>query len=196
MKRCSIVIHSVSGNCFLIGSYLKEALGKRNVDVRFYRVEDPDLHIWANKDETANEYYEDIEALPVVTPEKLLKSDMIIFGCPTRFGNVSAEMKQFIDSTIDMCEDHALEDKFFACFTSCKYSLSEGSRALDSMIFWAQENRLIHIPFGIHRELPNCCQPVQGIAHFEGNESLVRPSAQLGEDIEVFAENLASYIQD
>ena len=65
MKRCSIVVHSVSGNCFIIGSYLKEALEKRNVDVRFYRVEDPDLHIWANKEETANDYYEDIMGLPV-----------------------------------------------------------------------------------------------------------------------------------
>ena len=60
MKRCSIVIHSVSGNCYIIGSYLKEALSKRNVDVRFYRVEDPDLHIWANREETVNDYYEDI----------------------------------------------------------------------------------------------------------------------------------------
>ena len=108
MKRCSIIIHSVSGNCFIIGSYLKEALEKCNVDVRFYRVEDTDLHIWANKQETANDYYEDIMGLPVVTPEKLLKSDMIIFGCPTVFGNISAEMKTFIDSTVDMCEDHAL----------------------------------------------------------------------------------------
>ena len=36
MKRCSIVIHSVSGNCYIIGSYLKEALSKRNVDVRLF----------------------------------------------------------------------------------------------------------------------------------------------------------------
>ena len=134
MKRCSIIIHSVSGNCYIIGSYLKEALEKRNVDVRFYRVEDPDLHIWANQEETANDFYEEIIELPVVTPEKLLKSDMIILGCPTRFGNVSAEMKTFLDSTIPMCEDRALEDKFFACFTSCKYSLCEGSRALPCSI--------------------------------------------------------------
>ncbi len=196
MKRCSIIIHSVSGNCFIIGSYLKEALEKRNVDVRFYRVEDPDLHIWANKEETANDYYEEIISLPVVTPEKLLKSDMIIFGCPTVFGNVSAEMKTFIDSTVAMCEDHALADKFFACFTSCKYSLCEGSRALDAMTFWAQGNGMIHIPFGIHKEMPSCHQPVQGIAHLEGKESLVRPSTQLGEEIEMYAENLASYIQE
>lgn len=196
MKRCSIIIHSVNGNCYIIGSYLKEALEKRNVDVRFYRVEDTDLHIWANREETANDFYEQIMELPVVTPEKLLKSDMVIFGSPTRFGNVSAEMKTFIDSTFAMCEDKALADKFFACFTSCKYSLCEGSRALDSMIYWAQGNGMIHIPFGIHADIPTCHQPVQGLAHLEGTESLVRPSEQLGQEIDLYAENLASYIQD
>lgn len=196
MKRCSIVIHSVNGNCYIIGSYLKEALEKRNVDVRFYRVEDADLHIWANREETANDYYEDIMELPVVTPEKLIKSDMVVFGCPTRFGNVSAEMKAFIDSTIEMCEDHALEDKFFACFTTCRYSLSEGSRCLDSMVFWAQENGMLHIPFAIHTDKPNRNQSVQGLAHLEGEQSHFRPSTELGEEIDMYAENLASYMQE
>lgn len=196
MKRCSIVIHSVSGNCYIIGSCLKEALAKRNVDVRFYRVEDPDLHIWANRDETVNDYYEDIVGLPVVTPEKLLKSDMIIFGCPSVFGNVSAEMKTFMDSTVQMCEDQALSDKFFACFTSSRHSISDGSRALDSMIYWAQQNGMIHIPFATRPGKSACCQPVQGIAHLEGGESIVRPSSLLGEEIELYAGDLASYIQD
>ncbi len=52
MKRCSIIIHSVSGNCFIIGNYLKELMAERNVDARLYRVDDPDLHIWANTQET------------------------------------------------------------------------------------------------------------------------------------------------
>ena len=196
MKRCSIIIHSVNGNCYIIATSLKEALEKRNVDVRLYRVEDDDLHIWANKNETANDFYEQIIEIPVVKPEKLLKSDMIILGCPTRFANVSAEMKTFLDTTLDMCEDHALADKFFACFTSCKFSLCEGSRALDSMTYWAQGNGMIHIPFGIHAELPNCHEPVQGIVHLEGKESLVRPSSQFGDEIELYASNLASYIQE
>ena len=196
MKRCSIVIHSVSGNCYIIGSCLKEALSKRNVDVRFYRVEDPDLHIWANRDETVNDYYEDVVSLPVVTPEKLLKSDMIIFGCPSVFGNVSAEMKTFMDSTVQMCEDQALSDKFFACFTSSRYSIGDGSRALDTMVYWAQQHGMIHIPFATRPGKQSCYQPVQGIAHLEGGESIVRPSSLLGEEIELYAGDLASYIQD
>ncbi|MCF0238026.1 MAG: flavodoxin family protein [Sphaerochaetaceae bacterium] len=196
MKRCSIIIHSISGNCYIIGSYLKEALGKRNVDVRFYRVEDSDLHIAANESESANEYYEEILSLPEVTLEKLQKSDMIILGSPTRFGNVSAEMKVFLDKTFELSERGALEDKFFACFTSCPHSLCEGARALDTMHYWAQNQRLIAIPFGVHMEMPNCNQPVQGLVHLEGKEALVRPSTQLGLDIEAYADILASFIQE
>ena len=55
---------------------------------------------------------------------------------------------------------------------------------------------MIHIPFGIHNDMPNCHQPSQGIAHLEGNESLVRPSAQFGQEIDLYADNLASYIQE
>ena len=196
MKRCSIIIHSVNGNCFIIGSYLKEALEKRNVNVRFYRVEDPDLHIWANKSETANDFYEDILALPEATNEKLAKSDMIIFGCPARFGNVSAEMKAFMDKTYEMCENKALEDKFFACFTSCQRSYVEGSGALNAMNYWAQSQSMLQIPFGIRSDAPNCNQPVQGLVHLEGKESLVRPSSQLGEEIDYYADILASFIQE
>ena len=70
MKRCSIIIHSVSGNCFIIGNYLKELMAERNVDARLYRVDDPDLHIWANTQETTNEFYEDICELPLVGPRR------------------------------------------------------------------------------------------------------------------------------
>ena len=80
MKRCSIIIHSVSGNCFIIGNYLKELMAERNVDARLYRVDDPDLHIWANTQETTNEFYEDICELPLVGDSTLHKSDMIILG--------------------------------------------------------------------------------------------------------------------
>ncbi|WP_320129153.1 NAD(P)H-dependent oxidoreductase [uncultured Sphaerochaeta sp.] len=46
----------------------------------------------------------------------LLKSDMVILGSPTRFGNISAEMKTFLDTTLPLSKDRSLETKFFACF--------------------------------------------------------------------------------
>jgi NAD(P)H dehydrogenase (quinone) len=196
MKRCSIIIHSVSGNCFIIGSYLKELMDQRNVDARLYRVEDPDLHIWANTQETTNDYYEDILALPVASLSTLLKSDMIILGSPTRFGNITAEMKTFLDTTLPLSKDRSLETKFFACFTSCSHSTCEGAHTLNAMIYWSQNMGMLHIPYGVHEEIENLDQPVAGIVHLAGKEDAIRPSEQLGEEMEAYADILSAYIQE
>ncbi len=39
------------------------------------------------------------QEVPVVTNDDLLWADAIIIGSPTRFGNVAAQMKTFLDST-------------------------------------------------------------------------------------------------
>ncbi|MBR1937429.1 MAG: NAD(P)H-dependent oxidoreductase [Spirochaetales bacterium] len=195
MKRCSIVIHSVSGNVFIIGSYLTDCLKEKGVDARLYRVEDTDLHILANKLDSVNQYYEDILELPVCHLSTLKKSDMVILGCPTRFGNMSAEMKAFLDSTYEMSEERALEGTLFGCFTGCPHTLSEGAHALDSLVYWAQIQAMIHIPFGIHTDVAmGYDQPAAGIVHLEGKENLIRPSALLAETIETYAATVASYL--
>lgn len=196
MKRCNLIIHSISGNIYIIGSYLCDKLRERNVDARLYRVEDPDLHIWANQQDAVNQYYEDILELSVASEETLTKADMIILGSPTRFGNVTAEMKAFLDSTFPMSEDRALEGRLFGCFTSCCHSICEGSHALDSMLYWAQNMSLIHIPYGVRTELELSNQPVAGIVHLEGKENLIRPSDQLGAVIEAYADTVAAYLED
>jgi NAD(P)H dehydrogenase (quinone) len=196
MKRCSIIIHSVSGNCFIIGSYLKELMEERSVDARLYRVEDPDLHIWANTQETTNDFYEDILALPVASLSTLLKSDMIILGSPTRFGNITAEMKTFLDTTLPLSKERSLETKFFACFTSCSHSTCEGAHTLNALIYWSQNMGMLHIPYGVHEEIENLDQPVAGIVHLAGKEDSIRPSEQLGQEMEVYADILSAYIQE
>jgi NAD(P)H dehydrogenase (quinone) len=39
------------------------------------------------------------QAAPVATPEELADYDAIIFGTPTRFGNMAAQMRNFLDQT-------------------------------------------------------------------------------------------------
>ncbi|NMA23293.1 MAG: flavodoxin family protein [Spirochaetales bacterium] len=196
MKRCSIIVHSVSGNSYIIASYMQELMAERNVDARLYRVDDPDLHIWANTQETTNDYYEDICALPLVSTSTLLKSDMVILGSPTRFGSITAEMKAFLDTTMPLAKDKSLETKFFACFTSCMNSTAEGAHTLNAMIYWAKSMGMLHIPFGIHDELDYCDQPVSGLVHLAGKEGSIRPSDRLGKEMEVYADTLSAYIQE
>lgn len=187
-------MHSVGGNIYILGSYLAEKLQELGIDARLYRVEDSDLHIWANEQEAANDFLEDIIALPLATNETLMKSDMVILGCPTRFGNMTAEMKTFLDDTFPLSESQALQGTLFGCFTSCVHSTCEGSHALDSLLYWAQNMGMIHIPFGVHPELNLINQPVAGIVHLEGKENLIRPSEDLGKALEAYAAKLAGYL--
>jgi NAD(P)H dehydrogenase (quinone) len=179
-----------------MGQYLQELLIERSCDARLYRVADDDLHIWANKLETANDFLEDILALPIANTSTLKKSEMVILGTPTLFGNVSAEMKAFLDSTFDLSESRDLDSKFFACFTSCTHSTCEGAHAIDSMLLWAQNMGMLHIPFGVHTEIDSDNQPVAGLVHLAVKENLIRPSQKLGTVMEVYADTLAAYIQE
>jgi len=53
-----------------------------------------------------------------VTLEDLRWADGICWGTPTRYGNMASQMKQFIDSTAEIWNEGALEDKPAGVFTS------------------------------------------------------------------------------
>ncbi|HEY0824184.1 MAG TPA: NAD(P)H:quinone oxidoreductase [Ramlibacter sp.] len=55
---------------------------------------------------------------PVAQPAELANYDAIIFGAPTRFGNVSAQMRTFIDQTGGLWASGALVGKVGSVFTS------------------------------------------------------------------------------
>jgi NAD(P)H dehydrogenase (quinone) len=56
--------------------------------------------------------------LPVVTVEDLPAVDAIIFGTPTRFGNMCGQMRQFLDATGGLWLKGALVGKVGSVFTS------------------------------------------------------------------------------
>ena len=58
------------------------------------------------------------QAAPVAQPAELANYDAIIFGAPTRFGNVSSQMRSFIDQTGGLWATGALIGKVGSVFTS------------------------------------------------------------------------------
>jgi NAD(P)H dehydrogenase (quinone) len=56
--------------------------------------------------------------IPICTVDELTKADAIIFGTPTRFGNMCGQMKQFIDATGQLWAKGALVGKVGSVFTS------------------------------------------------------------------------------
>jgi len=56
--------------------------------------------------------------VPVAKPAQLAEADAIIFGTPTRFGNMAAQMRNFLDQTGGLWATGALVGKVGSVFTS------------------------------------------------------------------------------
>lgn len=58
------------------------------------------------------------QAAPVAEPQELADYDAIIFGTPTRFGNMAAQMRNFLDQTGGLWAKGALVGKVGSVFAS------------------------------------------------------------------------------
>ena len=58
--------------------------------------------------------------VPVARPEDLEGADAILFGTPTRFGNMAAQMRSFLDQTGPLWMKGALANKTFTATTSAQ----------------------------------------------------------------------------
>ena len=58
------------------------------------------------------------QAAPVATVDELPSYDAIVFGTPTRFGNMTAQMRNFLDQTGGLWAKGALIGKVGSVFTS------------------------------------------------------------------------------
>lgn len=58
------------------------------------------------------------QAAPVASPQELADYDAILFGTPTRFGNMAGQMRTFLDQTGGLWAKGALVGKVGSVFTS------------------------------------------------------------------------------
>ena len=56
----------------------------------------------------ADEARKALDEIPVITPDELASADAVIFGTPTRFGNMCGQMRQFLDATGQLWANGAL----------------------------------------------------------------------------------------
>ena len=66
----------------------------------------------------AVESQKSMAAIPVCTVDELADADAVIFGTPTRFGNMCGQMRQFLDATGQLWAQGALVGKVGSVFAS------------------------------------------------------------------------------
>jgi NAD(P)H dehydrogenase (quinone) len=117
--KVAVIYYSATGNVHRLAQAVAEGVTKAGAEVRLRRVAElaPQEAIDANPawrahaDATANE-------VQVATLEELTWADAYAFGTPTRFGNVAAQLKQFLDATGGLWQAGELADKPVTAFTS------------------------------------------------------------------------------
>jgi len=58
------------------------------------------------------------ETIPVISPEMLTEADGVLFGFPTRYGSMAAQMKAFFDATGSLWQGQKLAGKPAGFFVS------------------------------------------------------------------------------
>ncbi len=113
-----VVIHSLYGHIQHMAEAVAEgARGVEDVEVTIKRIpETLSAEILEKMGATASQ--QNLAALPVAQPEDLKEADGIIFGTPTRFGNMSAQMRTFLDATGQLWANGDLIGKVGGVFTS------------------------------------------------------------------------------
>jgi len=96
--------------------------GARSVagaEVTLRRVQEFEVVEKATADnEAVQQVREQQQDIPACTVDDLREADGVIFGSPTRYGNMTAQMKQLIDSTTSLWLKGEMEGKPAGVFTS------------------------------------------------------------------------------
>jgi NAD(P)H dehydrogenase (quinone) len=112
-----VVFYSMTGNVAKLATAVAEgAKSVPDTEVRMRQVEE--LIPKDKFNDMMKKVKQELKDIPIATMEDLEWANGIAFGTPTRFGNMTAQMKNFIDQTGGLWQKGALENKVAGIFTS------------------------------------------------------------------------------
>lgn len=116
--KITIIFHSLYGHVFRLAEAVAE--GAKEVDgaeVKILQVQEilsDEIVAKMGATETKKMFAH----IPIATVDNLAEADAVIFGTPTRFGNMTASMRAFLDATGQLWLRGALIGKVGSVFTS------------------------------------------------------------------------------
>jgi NAD(P)H dehydrogenase (quinone) len=116
--KIQIVFYSMYGHIYRMAEAVAEGAKEvKDVDVGLYQVSElvpPDVL----EKSGASKAKEAFAHIPLAKVDQLVEADAIIFGVPTRFGNMCAQMRNFLDQTGGLWAKGVLIGKVGSVFTS------------------------------------------------------------------------------
>ena len=118
MAKIQVVFYSMYGHVYRLAEAVAEGAHQvPNTEVTLYQVPElvPEKELEKSGAKAARKAFAHI---PVAQPDRLAEADAIIFGTPTRFGNMCAQMRNFLDRTTQLWLNGALIGKVGSVFAS------------------------------------------------------------------------------
>jgi NAD(P)H dehydrogenase (quinone) len=113
MTRVLVLYYSSYGHTEKMAGAVAEGVRETGAEVTIKRV--PEL---VPEDIARKSHFKLDQPAPIATVDELPDYDAIIFGVPTRFGNMSSQMKNFLDQAGGLWASGKLVGKVGAVFTS------------------------------------------------------------------------------
>jgi NAD(P)H dehydrogenase (quinone) len=118
VTKVAVVYYSSTGTVYELAKSIAEGAEKAGAEVRLRKVAElaPAEAIASNAGWAS--HAAETQDLPVASAEDIRWADAVIFGSPTRFGNIASQLKQFLDTLGGLWGQGALADKVYSGFTA------------------------------------------------------------------------------
>ncbi|MDQ0299942.1 NAD(P)H dehydrogenase (quinone) [Salibacterium salarium] len=119
MAKVLVPYYSTYGHVFQVAKEVAKGAEKAGAEVKIVKIPEFEEARQAMSGQDAYVQAQDAQKdIPEATHEDLKWADGIIWGVPTRYGNMPAQMKQFLDTGGALWANGELEGKTTAVFTS------------------------------------------------------------------------------
>ncbi|MEU4382574.1 NAD(P)H:quinone oxidoreductase [Micromonospora echinofusca] len=124
--KVAVIYYSATGITYQMAQAACEAAGEAGAEVRLRKVRElaPDEAIRSNSGWHA--HHMETQDVPEAQLDDLSWADVVIFGTPTRYGVMAAQLKQFMDTTGPLWSQGALANKVYSAF--CSTATSHGGQ--------------------------------------------------------------------
>jgi NAD(P)H dehydrogenase (quinone) len=114
----AVIYYSATGNVHGLARALAQGAGEAGAEVRLRHVEELASELLISQNQYWGRHRSEVAEAPVAMLDDLEWADGVAFGTPTRFGNVAAQLKQFIDQAGALWQEGKLADKVGTAFTA------------------------------------------------------------------------------
>lgn len=116
--KIAVIYYSSTGTVYDLASAIAEGARSAGAEVRVRKVHELATKEAIESNQGWASHAAKTQDVPEATREDITWADAVIFGTPTRFGNVSAQLKQYIDSLGGLWSQGLLADKVYSGFTA------------------------------------------------------------------------------